>query len=59
MSGKRMGYNDDVPKGRDVKDTQQLNTTARESSATGENSTKRYTSSHKPFGTLGNKGHSK
>lgn len=52
-----MGFNDDSPKGRDVKDTSMLNTKAREKYATGQNTTKRATNSGSSFGKLGAKGH--
>lgn len=59
--GKRIGFNDEITgsSGKDVKDTKQLDTTARETAdtATGSNSQKRYTTKHKPFGKLGAKGH--
>lgn len=59
MKGKMMGFNDDVPKGRDVKETRQLSTEARESHRDGTNSTNRNTVRHGAFGKLGAKGHPK
>lgn len=52
-------FSDEVggDKGKDVKNTSHFNTTARESYATGSNTTKRETVKHKPFGKLGAKGH--
>lgn len=52
-----MGFNDEAPKGKDVKDTSMLNTTARETYATGKNSLKRYTTKSGGPGKLGIKGH--
>ena len=52
-----MNYNDDAPKGRDVSSTSMLNTTARESHATGKNSTKEHTTKQPSIGKLGIKGH--
>ena len=58
MAGRRVGFEDEVTSGsaKDVKDTAQLNTTAKERFATGKNTTKRYKSKHTPFGKLGKKG---
>jgi hypothetical protein len=57
MKNKIMSYDGPVPTGRDVKATQQLATTARETNATGTNTQKRDTTKHKPFGALGGQGH--
>lgn len=57
MPKKIMSYSDTVPAGRDVKDTNQLNTTARERNATGTNTQKRHTTKHKAYGALGGQGH--
>lgn len=54
---KTMNYNDDPPKGKDVGSTKMLDTTARETNATGKNSTKEHTNKHSAFGKLGIKGH--
>jgi hypothetical protein len=57
MPKKVMSYSDTVPAGRDVKDTNQLSTTARERNATGTNTQKRATTKHKSLGALGGQGH--
>lgn len=57
MKNKIMSYDGPVPAGRDVKDTKQLSTTARETNATGTNTQKRHTTKHKPFGPGGGQGH--
>jgi len=59
MKGKHIGFDDEVSSssGKDVKDTKQLDATAREKNATGTNKTSRSTTKHKPFGKLGTRGH--
>ena len=54
---KTMSYDGPAPAGRDVKATNQLSTTARETNATGTNTQKRATTKHKPFGQGGGQGH--
>ena len=54
---KTMGFNDEPPMGKDVKDTSMLSPGAREKNATGTNSQKRHTTTHPKFGKLGAKGH--
>lgn len=58
MAGKRIGFNSTVTSGmaKDVSDTKQLSTEARERYATGTNETKRYTTNKKPKGPFGNRG---
>jgi len=56
MSKNRHGFNDEAATGKDVRDTQHNNPTARERFATGTNSTSRYKTKQKPFGKLGKKG---
>lgn len=59
MPKKEIGYNTTVTSGmaKDVTETSQLNTEARERYATGTNEQKRYTAKAKPFGKLGKQGH--
>lgn len=58
MAGEKLTtYNDTPPKGKDVRDTAQLNVTAKEKHTTGTNSTSRYTNKGSSFGKLGAKGH--
>lgn len=52
-----VSFNDTPPKGKDVKSTAMLEPGAREKFATGTNTTKRHTASHKPYGKGGAKGH--
>jgi len=56
-NGKLVGFDGSPPKARDVRDTAQLNTTAREKNTTGINSTKRHTHTNGKPGKLGAKGH--
>lgn len=51
-----LSYDSDIPKGKPVEQTKQLEPGAREPYATGANKIERQKTKHKPFGKLGVKG---
>lgn len=60
MPGRMVGFNDEVAPPTQNKDAKLLRPNADESYVQNvQNSTKRHTTKHKPFGELGDRGHPK